>query len=130
MIYDFEPYAAFCRLDKDGDDHLYTIDFYNFLRENDIKQFTMKDCQLMMQFYDLDSGGTLSYNEFLKFILPCDNTDIRAEACQRKTNIGKREIATESKRLHPSVEKTMAEFFERELNTHIKIEMLKKVLHS
>ena len=46
----------------------------------------------MMQFYDLDTGGTLSYNEFLKFILPCDNTEIRAEACQRKTAIGKRDM--------------------------------------
>jgi len=44
MLYDFEPYAAFCRLDQDGDDNLYTIDFYNFLRENDINQFTIKDC--------------------------------------------------------------------------------------
>ena len=83
-----------------------------------------------MQFYDLDSGGTLSYNEFLKFILPCDNTDIRAEACQRKTAIGKRDLTEGTKKLHPSVEKAMAEYFEREMNTHIKIEMLKKVLHT
>lgn len=43
-LYDFEPYAAFCRLDADGDGKLYTKDFYNFLRENDINQFSMKDC--------------------------------------------------------------------------------------
>ena len=35
--YDFEPYAAFCRLDADGDKNLYTVDFYNFLHENDRK---------------------------------------------------------------------------------------------
>lgn len=47
-LYDFEPYAAFCRLDKDGDGNIFTRDFYEFLRENDVTQFTMKDCQLMM----------------------------------------------------------------------------------
>ena len=78
----------------------------------------MKDCQLMMQFYDLDHGGSLQYNEFMKFILPCDNTDIRADACQRKTY--KADIVN-GKKLHESVEKGMAEFFERELNCHIKI---------
>ena len=82
-----------------------------------------------MQFYDLDSGGTLCYSEFLKFILPCDNPEIRTEACQRKTAMGKRDVSAGTKKLHPSVEKAMAEFFERELNTHIKIEMLKQVLH-
>lgn len=37
LLYDFEPYAAFCRLDKDGDGELYVSDFYNFLVENDVK---------------------------------------------------------------------------------------------
>ena len=38
-----------------------------------------------MQFYDLDGSGNLSYNEFLKFILPCDDAQLREDACQRKT---------------------------------------------
>ena len=71
-LYDFEPYAAFCRIDTDGDKEIFTIDFYNFLQENDRTQFSIKDCQLMFQFYDVDSGGSLSYDEFMKFILPCD----------------------------------------------------------
>ena len=79
----------------------------------------------MMQFYDLDSGGSLSYNEFMKFILPCDDEEIRADACQRKTY--KVDIVN-GKALHPTVEKAMAEYFEREINCHIKIEMLKPVL--
>lgn len=81
LLYDFEPWAAFCRLDQDGDGHIFTLDFYNFLRENDVNHYSIKDCQLMMQYYDLDGGGSLSYDEFLKFILPCDDTDLRAEAC-------------------------------------------------
>jgi len=54
MIYDFEPYAAFCRLDSDDDGRIFTMDFYNYLRDNDVMQFTLKDCQLAMNFYDLD----------------------------------------------------------------------------
>ena len=32
-LYDFEPYAAFSRIDQDADKHIFTIDFYNFLRD-------------------------------------------------------------------------------------------------
>jgi hypothetical protein len=79
----------------------------------------------MMQFYDLDGGGSISYNEFMKFILPCDNSKLREDCCQRKTY----EVDIKNgKRLYPTVEKAMAEFFEREINCHIKIEMLKRSL--
>ena len=68
----------------------------------------MKDVQLMMQFYDLDGGGSLTYNEFLKFILPCDNEELREAVCQRKTY----EVDVKAgKRLHPTVEKAMADYF-------------------
>ena len=80
----------------------------------------------MMSFYDLDHGGSMGYNEFMKFILPCDNADLRTEVCQRKTY--KADIVN-GKRLHESVEKTMAEFIERECNCHIKLEMIKRNLH-
>lgn len=81
MLYDFEPYAAFCRLDADGDGEIWVKDFHRFFRENDITCFQMKDVQLMMSFYDLDHGGSMGYNEFMKFILPCDNADLRTEVC-------------------------------------------------
>lgn len=63
----------------------------------------------------------------MKFILPCDNLDIRAEACQRKTVIGTRDVQ-KGKKLHPTVESGLTEFLERELQIHIKMEMLKRVL--
>lgn len=125
MLYDFEPYAAFKRLDGDDDGNIYTLDFYQFMKDNDQHQFTIKDCQLMMTFYDLDNGGSLSYNEFMKFILPCDNEKLREEACLRKTY--KADIKA-GKKLHPSVEKAMVEYFEREITCHKKIELLKKAL--
>jgi hypothetical protein len=56
----------------------------------------------------------------MALILPCDNSILREDVCQRKTfkiNPGER--------LHISVEKSMADFFEREINLHLKIEMMK-----
>lgn len=126
MLYDFEPFAAFKRLDQDDDGNIYTLDFFNFMRENDVHNFTVKDCQLLMSFYDLDNGGSLSYEEFMKFILPCDNTKLREEACLRKTY---KVDLKNGKKLHPSVERAMLEYFERELNCHIKMELLKGALH-
>ena len=36
-LYDFEPYAAFCRVDMDGNKLIYCMDVYNFLQQNDRK---------------------------------------------------------------------------------------------
>ena len=67
---------------------------------------------MLMQFYDLDGGGSLEYNEFLKFILPCDNEELREAACTRKTY----EVDVQNgKRLHPTVEKGMADYFQNEI---------------
>lgn len=79
-----------------------------------------------MQFYDLDGGGSLSYNEFLKFILPCDDEALREAACTRKTY----EVdVARGKRLHPTVEKAMADYFQNEILCHINLEMMKQSLH-
>jgi len=80
----------------------------------------------MMGFYDLDNGGSLSYSEFMKFILPCDNEQLRTDVCQRKTY----EVDIKAgKKLYPTVETAMADYFEREINIHVKVEMLKQTLH-
>ena len=76
----------------------------------------------MMQFYDLDNSGSLQYDEFMKFVLPCDDAKLREDACQRKVF----EVdSNKGKGLHPDVESGLADFFECELNVHIKMELLK-----
>lgn len=133
MLYDFEPFAAFKRLDTDDDGYIYTMDFYNFMSSRDnvnsnvqsSSRWTVKDCQLMMQFYDLDASGMLSYSEFMKFILPCDKPELREEACLRKTY--KADLKA-GQQLHQSVETAIYEFFDRELTLHTKIEMMKHAL--
>ena len=124
-MYDFEPYAAFCRLDKAKRNKLYTADIHEFLVENERKQFSIKDVQLMVRFYDLNSNGSIGYSEFMKFCLPCTNPALREDVCQRKTF----EVdARSGQKLHESVERGLADFFEREINFHIKNEMLKAQL--
>jgi hypothetical protein len=81
---------------------------------------------LLLQFYDLDGYGSLTYNEFLKFILPCDNEELREQVCTRKTY--EVDIAN-GKRLHPTVEKAMADYFQNEILCHISLEMMKQTLH-
>ena len=82
----------------------------------------MKDVQLLERFYDLDAGGSIGYSEFMKFVLPCNNPQLREDVCQRKTF----EVdARSGQKLHESVERALADFFEREINFHIKNEMLK-----
>lgn len=85
----------------------------------------MKDCQLMMQFYDVDGSGQISYEEFMKFCLPIDDKDLRSDCCQRKTY--KVDIK-HGKKLYPAVEKALSEYMEREINIHLKMEMLKRAL--
>ena len=92
------------------------------MMENERKQFSIKDVQLMVRFYDLNANGNLSYSEFMKFVLPCNNPALREDVCQRKTF----EVdARSGQRLHATVEQSLADFFEREINFHIKNEMLK-----
>ena len=58
-------------------------------------------------------------------VLPVDNDILREDACQRKTY-----KVEPGQRIHPSVEHALADFFERELNFHVKMEMLKYNLHN
>ena len=41
--------------------------------------------QVWKGFYDLNNNGSLSYDEFLKMVLPCDDKQLREEVCGRKT---------------------------------------------
>ena len=57
----------------DGNGKMYVMDLYKFLHENGKTHICIKDIQLLVQFYDLDNSGSIEYNEFMKFVLPCDN---------------------------------------------------------
>ena len=58
----------------------------------------------------------------MQMVLPCDNMLLRSDASQRPT------IPCHGSRLPENVELALADFMERELNMHIKLELMKQHL--
>ena len=77
---DFEPYGAFLRLDKSNSKTLSGEEILSFLHENQRPHYTLRDCQFVINYFDIDQDGALSYTEFMQMVLPCDNLDLRSEA--------------------------------------------------
>ena len=82
-IFEFEPYSAFMRLDRTGTKAITAIDIATFLQENGRPQYSAKDCEPVITYFDVDEDRCLSYQEFMQMVLPCDNLVLRADAAQR-----------------------------------------------
>lgn len=80
---DFEPYAAFKRIDRHKRGVLNAVDIKNFLEDNKVN-FSELDCDIFVQRYDANGDGQLSYSEFLQGVLTLDNTVLRTVTTQRK----------------------------------------------
>ena len=81
---DFEPYTAFLRIEKTGQRRVSSQCLHHFLVENARSQYSVRDCQLMIKYFDIDLDSALNYTEFMQMILPCDNLRLRSEASQRE----------------------------------------------
>jgi Ca2+-binding EF-hand superfamily protein len=79
----FEPYSAFCRLDRNEDGFVVPMDLVNFMRENGVMGMTEADFYYVIKFFDSDEDGKLNYPDFLQIVLPCTNPKIRAMTTQR-----------------------------------------------
>ena len=62
-IYNFCPSSAFMRLDRDINNHITSFEIQNFLRDNREYLVTLKECDMLVKFFDSDEDGRLSYNE-------------------------------------------------------------------
>jgi Ca2+-binding EF-hand superfamily protein len=82
-IRDFEPYAAFKRLDRNSTGFISTKELCQFERENGFREVTPEDFIFMVSYFDLDNDGMLNYHDFLQILLPCDNPFLRSAATQR-----------------------------------------------
>jgi hypothetical protein len=51
------------RLDRDANDHITSFEIQNFLRDNREYTVTLKECDMLVKFFDSDEDGRLSYNE-------------------------------------------------------------------
>ena len=77
---DFDPYSAFKRFDRNYDQKVTAGDIHGFIRDHDPSSFySMRDCQLIISYFDLDRDQGLSYQEFLLMLLPCDDLFLRSQ---------------------------------------------------
>lgn len=60
--YDFEPYAAFRRIDRSRKGYITAIDVLEFLLSND-HRFNEIECNYYIRHYDRDGDGRLVYLE-------------------------------------------------------------------
>ena len=70
------------------------------------KLVTVKDCALLIEYFDVDVDGALSFREFLHILLPCDDKYLRAATTQKSPENGTFE-------LNYAVEKEMVELLDR-----------------
>ncbi len=79
---DFEPYAAFKRIDRSSTGFLGVFDFIHFLSANEI--FHLEEhVKTFVKRYDVDDDSRLKYSEFLSIVLPANNPTLRAKVAQR-----------------------------------------------
>jgi len=67
-IRDFATYDAFQRLDRDANERISGFEILNFLRENRVFGVSERECQQLVQFFDTDSDGRLTFDEYPFFI--------------------------------------------------------------
>jgi hypothetical protein len=79
-----------------------------FYRDNGVNYITLGDIDLLVQYFDADRDGALSYNEFIQIVLPCEDQYLRTTATQRPTyNVSRYD------RLFSSLEREVVSLFEK-----------------
>ena len=105
----------FQRIDRDLDGFIQPLDILKFLRENDSYSFNEANCFYLVKFFDSDEDGQLSYAEFLQFVLPCENSLLRAFATQKSSNTRIKKVGD---LLPDTIEKELASLLVMELDLH------------
>jgi len=119
---DFEPYAAFKRIDRHRRGSIGTLEILNFLADNGVF-YTENNVRAFIQRYDQDGDERLCYNEFLFAVLPMDNPTLRAIATQRPNyTVGPNEF------LPYDVEYALTKVIDREISFYLNLEYQKTAL--
>ena len=79
-IKEFEPYAAFKRIDREKQGLLTSKSICQFIRENGFREITKEDVAFLVRYFDQDNDRKLNYHDFLQVLLPCDDAILRAAA--------------------------------------------------
>lgn len=62
-IYNFSPQSAFERIDRDGNGYISSFELQNFLRDNREYMVTLRECDMLVKFFDSDEDNRLCYKE-------------------------------------------------------------------
>ena len=88
---EFEPHAAFQRLDRDRNSFITSVDILQFLRSNGVEEASESDCLLIVKYFNgsrtdlprqeraCNVPPVLRFNDFLQVVMPCDKSHLRAE---------------------------------------------------
>lgn len=120
---DFEPYAAFRRIDRSGRGLVASSDIVEFLKENMVDYVNEIETFYMFRYFDKDNDGMLDFDDFLYVVMPNDDIAKRAEAGQRWPF-----KVDEEETMAKHVEFELSRLLEKEIHYHIKVEIEKKAL--
>lgn len=67
------------RLDRDNNGSISSFELLSFLRDNREYSMSEEDCSLIINFYDADNDGRLTFDEFQQLVLPCEDNFLRRE---------------------------------------------------
>ena len=81
-IPEFAPYSGFCRIDRTAQESIRPQDVLAFMKDNGCN-VKLSDCARLVNFFDSDEDGILSYQDFIQIVLPCDDNMLRASVQRR-----------------------------------------------
>eukprot|EP00831_Metopus_contortus_P051062 TRINITY_DN42893_c0_g1_i1.p1 TRINITY_DN42893_c0_g1~~TRINITY_DN42893_c0_g1_i1.p1 ORF type:complete len:350 (-),score=39.99 TRINITY_DN42893_c0_g1_i1:79-993(-) len=116
----FEPYAAFQALDREQRGFINSKNVHMFLKKYQ-NNITERECFFLIKVFDQGQTDILKYPDFLRIVLPRDNSELHYEIAQRTSLSG-------SSCLPYDVEYALARLLCREIETHKRIEKLRENL--
>eukprot|EP00331_Platyophrya_macrostoma_P011184 CAMPEP_0176412876 /NCGR_PEP_ID=MMETSP0127-20121128/4383_1 /TAXON_ID=938130 /ORGANISM="Platyophrya macrostoma, Strain WH" /LENGTH=561 /DNA_ID=CAMNT_0017792587 /DNA_START=46 /DNA_END=1731 /DNA_ORIENTATION=+ len=122
--YSFEPYSAFKRIALAPRSYITSTDLHEFLLENKVT-VTSGECRDLLNAFDADKDGSLSYNEFLNIVLPRTDPVLRKRVTLRETY-----PLRDDERLPYDIEYALTRLLEEELNAIQRTESLKGGIHA
>ncbi|CAD8061356.1 unnamed protein product [Paramecium sonneborni] len=81
----FEPFTSFKRLDQNNKTKLGVNEFYEFLLDNQERPITHQQLDILIKYLDYDKDGWVSYNDFIKTILPQEHPELTELAMLRSS---------------------------------------------
>ena len=70
-------------MDRDGCGQVEARDITNFLRDNLVYHVSESEAYTLIQFFDSNGNGRLSFQEFLQIFLPCEDNYLRNTTLDR-----------------------------------------------